>query len=143
MIEALRARGLDVLIMTGDDEGPTAALAAELGISRYFARTLPEDKSDIVAQLQAEGRRVCFVGDGINDSLALNRSNEQLEVLFEIADAFSRDQKVIMGSGRLVTTASAMVLLFTGMGLGAIVGVYTASMATSVAVAMRPLARQS
>lgn len=46
-----------------------------MDIDRYFAEVLPEDKANLVQQLQAEGRKVCFVGDGINDSIALKTAN--------------------------------------------------------------------
>ena len=53
------------------DEPPTKKLAADLGIEQYFAETLPENKALLIEQLQKEGKSVCFVGDGINDSPVL------------------------------------------------------------------------
>lgn len=167
LIEVLHARGLDTMIVTGDDEGPTAALASELGVSRYIARTLPETKAEIVEQLQAEGRRVCFVGDGINDALALKGANvsismsgasplaiesaqvllrtgslEQIEMLFEIADNFEKEQHVIISSGRVVTTTSAMALIFLGARLPILLGVYAGSFGLSLGMAMLPRLRE-
>ncbi|MEZ4556988.1 MAG: HAD-IC family P-type ATPase [Caldilineaceae bacterium] len=75
VIEQLRQRNLDFYIISGDQEGPTQALAQKLGIDNYFANTLPENKAKLVEQLQQEGRAVCFVGDGINDSIALKKAN--------------------------------------------------------------------
>ena len=52
----------------------TRQLADELGIDNYFSEILPEDKADLVDQLQKDGKTVCFVGDGINDSIALKKA---------------------------------------------------------------------
>jgi len=51
-----------------------------LGMDRYFAQVLPADKADYVEKLQAEGRKVCFVGDGINDSIALKKANVSISL---------------------------------------------------------------
>ncbi|NBW86789.1 MAG: heavy metal translocating P-type ATPase, partial [Planctomycetia bacterium] len=68
IVAGLRARGIKHLaIISGDHEAPTKRLAEQLGMDRYFAQVLPADKADYVEKLQAEGRKVCFVGDGIND----------------------------------------------------------------------------
>ncbi|MEM6455832.1 MAG: heavy metal translocating P-type ATPase, partial [Acidobacteriota bacterium] len=75
VIAGLRARDITTYILSGDREVPTRNLAVELGIDHYFAEKLPEDKSDVVAQLRAEGRTVCFIGDGINDAIALQRAD--------------------------------------------------------------------
>ncbi|MGA1619371.1 MAG: HAD-IC family P-type ATPase, partial [Pirellulales bacterium] len=55
-------------------------LAEELGMDRYFSQVLPADKADYVARLQAEGKKVCFVGDGINDSIALKKANVSISL---------------------------------------------------------------
>lgn len=75
VVDALHARGLETVIISGDHEEPTRRLASELGIDRYYAEVLPEEKSGWVAQMQAEGRKVCFVGDGINDAIALKTAD--------------------------------------------------------------------
>lgn len=75
VINELRKRGLAIYIISGDVEEPTKKLATELGIENYFAETLPENKADLIEQLQQEGKAVCFVGDGINDSIALKKAN--------------------------------------------------------------------
>ena len=67
----LRQRNIRTIIISGDHHKPTATLANKLGIDDYFAEVLPQDKAKLVEQLQAEGRSVCFIGDGINDSIAL------------------------------------------------------------------------
>ncbi|MBV8576003.1 MAG: heavy metal translocating P-type ATPase [Acetobacteraceae bacterium] len=75
-IEGLRARGVRTLvILSGDHDQPTRELARVLGVDRYFAEVLPQDKASVIAQLQREGHNVCFVGDGINDALALRQAD--------------------------------------------------------------------
>ncbi|RKZ78552.1 MAG: hypothetical protein DRR19_26225, partial [Candidatus Parabeggiatoa sp. nov. 1] len=54
---------------------PTIKLAKTLGIENYYAETLPEDKAKIVEKLQKQGRKVCFMGDGINDAVALQKAD--------------------------------------------------------------------
>ncbi|HYA81707.1 MAG TPA: heavy metal translocating P-type ATPase, partial [Methylocystis sp.] len=76
VIAGLRARGADHLaIISGDHERPTRKLAERLGMDRYFAEVLPQDKASYVETLQKEGRRVCFIGDGVNDSIALKKAD--------------------------------------------------------------------
>ncbi|HID99086.1 MAG TPA: heavy metal translocating P-type ATPase, partial [Thiotrichaceae bacterium] len=75
IISSLRQRKLEIFIISGDHETPTRKLAQELGIVHYFAQVLPEDKADLIARLQRSGKTVCFVGDGINDSIALKSAN--------------------------------------------------------------------
>jgi Cu2+-exporting ATPase len=81
IVAGLRKRGIKHLaIISGDHEAPTKKLAESLGMDRYFAQVLPQDKADYVAKLQAEGRKVCFVGDGINDSIALKQANVSISL---------------------------------------------------------------
>jgi len=61
------------ILISGDREGATQAVAAKLGIDHYFAEVLPHEKAEYVGRLQARGLKVCMVGDGINDSAALSR----------------------------------------------------------------------
>jgi len=76
IVRGLRERGIKhIAIISGDHEAPTRKLAEELGMDRYFAQVLPTDKADYVEKLQKEGRKVCFVGDGINDAIALKKAN--------------------------------------------------------------------
>jgi P-type Cu2+ transporter len=70
-IEALHARGIEVAMLTGDARAVAEAVAEELGIDTVFAEVLPEDKASKVRELQAQGKRVAMVGDGVNDAPAL------------------------------------------------------------------------
>ncbi len=70
-VAALRGEGLHVVMLTGDSERTARAVAREVGIDEVISEVLPADKAQVVRDLQAKGRRVAFVGDGINDAPAL------------------------------------------------------------------------
>jgi Cd2+/Zn2+-exporting ATPase len=70
-VSQLDALGIRTVLVTGDNWATANQIAAELNISEVYAETLPETKVKIVKRLQSEGRRVAFVGDGVNDGPAL------------------------------------------------------------------------
>ena len=70
-IAALREMGCDVVLLTGDNQRTADAIARQVGVSRVIAQVLPQDKTRVVQELQAEGKKVAMVGDGINDAPAL------------------------------------------------------------------------
>lgn len=74
-VEKLQHLGVDVVMMTGDNEATAQAIAREAGIERVLAEVRPEDKASEVARLQQQGRSVAMVGDGINDAPALAQAN--------------------------------------------------------------------
>ena len=100
IVQGLRARGIKHLaIISGDHEAPTAKLAKELGMDIHFAQVLPADKADYVKKLQDEGMKVCFVGDGINDSIALKQANVSISLRGATSIATDTAQIVFMEQG--------------------------------------------
>ncbi|MGY3586147.1 Cu+-exporting ATPase [Bradyrhizobium sp. USDA 4341] len=102
-LQALRAEGLRIVMLTGDNETTARAVAKTLGIDEVEAGVLPERKSEVVQRLRGEGRTVAMVGDGVNDAPALAAA----------------DVGIAMGAGTDVAIESAGITLLTGdlMGL--------------------------
>ena len=75
VIAELQQRGISVVMLTGDNEQTARRIAAEAGIAEFRAEVLPQQKSEYIKQLQAEGKHVAMVGDGINDSAALAQAD--------------------------------------------------------------------
>ena len=74
-VKALEAQGIEIHMLTGDNEVAARHIASETGISHVKAHVLPQDKAEYVKRLQASGKRVAMVGDGINDSAALAQAD--------------------------------------------------------------------
>jgi Cu2+-exporting ATPase len=74
-IKALRARSVEVVMLTGDNQGTAERIAKSLGIDRVFGDVLPGDKASKVKELQAQGKKVGMVGDGVNDAPALTQAD--------------------------------------------------------------------
>jgi heavy metal translocating P-type ATPase len=97
IVQGLRDRDIrHIAIISGDHEAPTRRLSDELGMDRYFAQVLPADKANYVEKLQREGRKVCFVGDGINDAIALKKANVSISLRGATSIATDTAQVVFM-----------------------------------------------
>ena len=79
-MRGFRALGIDVVMLTGDNQRTADAIGRELGVTKVIAEVLPPDKEAVISSLQTEGRRVAMVGDGINDAPALARSDVGLAI---------------------------------------------------------------
>jgi heavy metal translocating P-type ATPase len=98
-VRALRARRMrNVILLSGDHAEPSRVIAESLGLRHHYADLLPEDKARLIATLQADGRVVAMVGDGVNDALALDEA----------------DVGIAVPGGAEVATAAADVVLLRG-----------------------------
>ena len=79
-VAKLKKQQIDVVMITGDNERTARAIATQAGIDHVIAEVLPEDKANKVMELQASGKKVMMVGDGINDSVALVQSDVGLAI---------------------------------------------------------------
>ena len=164
IINTLHERGLSLYILSGDQEQPTRHLAQTLGIEHYMANTLPEQKADRIRQLQAEGRRICFIGDGINDAIALQQADisislrgastiatdtaqivlmdgdlDQLTALFDLADKYKDNMR-----GNYVASMAPGMVVIGGVFLlhfGVITSImlYNIGLIAGIVNAMSPL----
>ncbi|MEW5841505.1 MAG: copper-translocating P-type ATPase [Thermoproteota archaeon] len=97
-VSQLQKLGIEVILMSGDNERTARAIAEKVGIERVFASVPPERKAEEVRKMQAEGRKVAMIGDGINDAPALTQA----------------DVGMAMGSGTDIAMSSGHVILVKG-----------------------------
>jgi len=97
IISGLRQRGIKhISIVSGDHQHPTQMLAESLGVDNYFYEVLPQQKADIVEQLQQQGKTVCFIGDGVNDAIAMKKANVSISLRGATEVATDTAQVVLM-----------------------------------------------
>ncbi len=165
VINKLKQQGYD--IFSGDHEKPTKSLAQAFGIEHYFAQTLPEEKADLIEKMQNAGKSVCYIGDGINDSIALKKAqvsislrgastiatdtaqvilmDKQLDQLLQLIDLAKQlesnlDKTLISG---IIPSATIVVGVFAmHLSLPFAIGCYMAGMTAGVGNAMWPIIKQ-
>ncbi len=165
MLDSLRQHKVKHIgIVSGDHKQPTQKLAQELEMDSYFYDVLPQDKATIVENLQKQGKSVCFVGDGINDTIAIKKANVSisfadasaitadlaqivlmdgnifhLPVLFEVVENLSTDTKAILAMLGSIATLTATGAVFIQMRVVGAVGLQVAASTMGFGYAMRPL----
>ena len=166
LIDWLHGRGVRTCIISGDHQAPTREVAIQLGVDDYFANTLPEHKADHIRRLRDEGRFVCFIGDGINDAVALKSAQVSISLkgassaatdtaqvifmdgtlapmrtLFETCDALERTMRgnlALSIAPGLINIAGIYLLHFT---LPVSMALFYAGTAAGLANSILPLAR--
>ena len=155
-------------IISGDHENPTKKLAQELGIKNYFAETLPENKAAIIEQLQQQGHFICYIGDGINDAIALKKSQvsislrgassiatdtaqiilmdeglNHLDFLFKLADDFNHNTNTTFALASSIAAFNVIGVFLLGFGIAHTVILNTAGLVITVFNATIPLLKHS
>ncbi len=168
MVRKLHQRGLKLCILSGDHRQPTEHLAKRLGIDDVFAEVLPEGKADKIRELQEAGRIVCFVGDGINDAIALQQADvsvslrgatsvatdsaqivlmtqslQQLDQLFEIADGFNKNLDQTMRMAYIPGTVLIGGVFLLHFGMTAALVLYGGGVTAAMSKALSPLRQLS
>jgi len=166
VINTLRKRGniKEMYIISGDHTTPTKKLAEKLAIDHYFAETLPQDKASLIETLQQEGKFICYVGDGINDAIALKKSQvsislrgastvatdtaqivlmdgklDHLVSIFDLAQEFQGNINVVFAAVTLPAVISLGGVLFFHAGLAYTILLNAAGLVGGIANSMWPL----
>jgi Cu2+-exporting ATPase len=167
IIRQLRRRHLSIYIISGDHEHPTKQLAEELEIDHYFANTLPQDKAQLIDQLQQQGKSVCFVGDGINDSIALKKAKVSISLrgastaatdtaqiilmdqtltkvvhLFELGKNFGTNQKTGLATIFVPSVLCVGGIFFLHFGIPTAIMFFNISAVTGIGNALLPLIKK-
>ena len=108
-VEKLQNDGIEVFMLTGDNERCAQKVANELGIKHFFAEVLPNGKADAISKLKSEGKFVCMVGDGINDAPAL--------AVADVAIAMSNGSDIAVESADLILIANDPLMVVNAIAL--------------------------
>ena len=163
----LRRQGLMLQILSGDQEAPTAKLATMLGMDGYFANTLPDQKAECIRELQDLGRKVCFIGDGINDAIALRQADvsislrgattvatdaaqvvlmdadlSQLRILWELSQGFEDSLSVNGRQARWLSLLASAAVLTLPFGYLTTELLFSVEIIAAMAIAGRPLLKE-
>ncbi|TAN46940.1 MAG: heavy metal translocating P-type ATPase [Methylococcaceae bacterium] len=164
MVQWLKQQGFVLNIISGDQEAPTRRLAEELGMDGYFANTLPDQKANLIELLQSQGHKVCFIGDGINDAIALHQADvsisfrgatsvasdsaqivlmednlEQLLALFELARAYEQNLATNYRGAVLRSLIAAAAVLLLPFKFLIVEGLWVVTFAHGITTATQPL----
>ncbi len=164
VIGFLKSRNISLSIISGDHEQPTRELAEELGIENYYAETLPDQKAKLVKELRDRGRFVAYIGDGINDAIALKQANvsislsgastvatdtaqivlmdgdlAKLKALFKIAQSFEINMRNNYINSVLPGIITLGGVFLYGMGIAGAMGIYFTAKLIGLASTMHPL----
>ena len=164
VVQNLKRRGIDVRILSGDHHGAVRYVAEALGITEYRSEALPADKARFIEEWKKQGRTVCFIGDGLNDTVALktadvsislenssyaamasaqiilmNKDLTQLIYALDLANRFAHKQSLAVAAS-VVPSAMAMggAMLF-GLTISGTLWFYIASVVAGLAVSASPL----
>ncbi|HEY4327533.1 MAG TPA: heavy metal translocating P-type ATPase [Mucilaginibacter sp.] len=100
-VQALKSQGIDVFMLTGDNSVTAAAIAKQAGITHFKADVLPSGKADFVKELQAKGKTVAMIGDGINDSQALAKA--------DVSIAMGKGSDIVMDVAKMTLVSSDLL----------------------------------
>lgn len=164
VVQSLQRRGIDVRILSGDHQGAVRFVAEALGIREYWSEALPADKSRFIEEWKAQGRTVCFVGDGLNDTLALktadvsvslenssyaamasaqiilmNKDLTQLIYALDLAGRFARKQSMAVAASVIPSTIAMGGAILFGLTISGTLWLYIASVVAGLAVSASPL----
>lgn len=109
-VARLKEEGLDVYMLTGDNERVAKAICKRIGIEKYFAEVSPNEKAKAISKLQSEGRTVAFVGDGINDAPALTQA--------DVGIAIGSGTEIAKEAGGIILTREDLLGVVAAIRLG-------------------------
>lgn len=114
LVQVLKHKGIDILLLSGDRRGPVERVAREVGIGTVYAHQTPETKRELVASLQASGRTVAMMGDGMNDAPVIAQADVSIALAEGNALAQARADLIVLSS-RLSSVAHAFAAARRGM----------------------------